>query len=123
MTNDDSNDDLAPKDDQTETTRGAAASNRARGNSLAEEDRRGQEREDNRDSVRIKIAESELTGHVQNVSEGGLFLVLDGPLLVEIESDSEVGVPPRHATLVRCQSLPGGKSGWGIRFAPDSEDD
>jgi hypothetical protein len=123
MTNDDSNDDLAPKIDHAETTSGAADSKRARGNSLAEDDRRCQERRDDRDSVRIKLAESELTGHVQNVSEDGLFLVLDGPLVVEIESDSEVGVPARHATLVRCQSLPGGKSGWGIRFEPVSEDD
>ncbi len=123
MTNDDSNDDLAPKTDHTKDPSSAAASKRARGNSLVEDDRRCQEREDNRDSVRIKIAESELAGHVQNVSDGGLFLVLDGPLIVEIESDSEVGVPPRHATLVRCQSLPGGKSGWGIRFDLDSEDD
>lgn len=123
MTNDDSNDDLAPKDDHTEATSGASDSNRAGGNSLAEEDRRCQERRDDRDSVRIKLTQSELTGHVQNVSEGGLFLVLDEPLLVEIESDSEVGVPPRQATLVRCQSLPGGKSGWGIRFELDSEDD
>ena len=89
---------------------------------LAQDERRGQTRQAKADFVRIKITTAELSGQVENLSDGGLFVVLDESVQLEIEFSGEVGVDPRPAHLIRCHALPGGKSGWGIQFELDRED-
>lgn len=89
---------------------------------MAQDERRVDERRPGTDEARISLGDQVVTGRVENLSEGGLFIVLDTPLMIDVELGAERGVPPRPARLVRCQALPGGKSGWGLQFDDDDED-
>ncbi|MDG1491498.1 MAG: hypothetical protein P8R43_06365 [Planctomycetota bacterium] len=51
---------------------------------------------------------------VENVSEGGLFVVLEGGLEFEIQLKGETET--RRVQLVRSQTLPGRKVGLGFKF-------
>jgi len=90
---------------------------------LAEDERRIDTRRPGTDQAKIRLGDRDVIGHVENLSDGGLFVVLDGPLTLEIELGAELGVPLRPARLVRCQALPGGKSGWGLQFDIDGSND
>ncbi|MEM1451648.1 MAG: PilZ domain-containing protein [Planctomycetota bacterium] len=92
---------------------------------LAQDERRSQTRRPAEDTVLIRTLPTSTEAHVENLSDGGLFVVLDGAIHMEVEFAAESGVPPRRARLVRCQSLPGGRSGWGLQFDPETagEDD
>ncbi|MEM9382375.1 MAG: PilZ domain-containing protein [Planctomycetota bacterium] len=88
---------------------------------LAQDERRRQTRRPVEDTVLIRTLPTTAEGHVENLSDDGLFVVLEGAVHMEVEFAAEAGVPPRRARLVRCQSLPGGRSGWGLQFDPDTD--
>ncbi|MEM6672728.1 MAG: PilZ domain-containing protein [Planctomycetota bacterium] len=86
---------------------------------IAHDERRSDVRRPGTDEASIRLVDESLTGTLGNLSDGGLFVVLDQPLTLEVTLGAESGVPPRRARLIRCQSLPGGKSGWGLQFDLD----
>jgi hypothetical protein len=90
---------------------------------LAQDERRHDERRPGTDQVSLRVGDLVVTGRLENLSEGGVFVVLDESLSVEVELGATRGVPPRMARLVRCQALPGGKSGWGLQFENEGQDD
>ena len=75
-------------------------------------------RDDRRDGIcepaRLLPLSDSVEVMVENVSEGGLFVVLEGGLEFEIQLMGETKT--RRVQLVRSQTLPGQKAGLGFKF-------
>ena len=80
----------------------------------AAEDRRREDR-----APACAPARLELRARIENVSQGGLFAVLEDAIEFDVQVDGEPGT--RRVRLVRAQPIPGGKMGLGLQFVDSSD--
>ena len=85
----------------------------------AAEDRRREDRAPACAPARLQLADSELRARIENVSQGGLFAVLEDAIEFDVQVDGEPGT--RRVRLVRAQPIPGGKMGLGLQFVDSSD--
>lgn len=79
-------------------------------------ERRGEDRKESVAKARVTVESTYLAGRVENHSDGGLFVLVDGGLEVKVEWHDETGDHSSSARLARVTSLPGGRSGWGLEL-------
>ena len=79
-------------------------------------ERRQADRRPLQGEVTVRFELTELVGPGQNISETGVFFVVDRaiPVMVEVEGRDE----PRRGELVRVQSMGQDGTGIAIRFLP-----
>lgn len=85
--------------------------------SASELDRRRGDRRDAAGHAAVHPDSIAIRGRLRDVSPGGLFVELERDLVVEVEFDEGGERPVRRAArLVRCQRMPGGRSGFALEF-------
>ena len=80
--------------------------------STATSDRRGSDRVPAKGRALIELPEDRLDVRINNTSETGFLFTLDQPLELEMQLPGEA--ESIRVRLMRCHTLPGGGSGWGV---------
>ncbi len=87
---------------------------------VASSDRRSSSRESAPGSVQIKIESTSLTATLENRSDEGMLVLVDGSLEVQVTLGEGGSEEHALARLTRVAALPGQRSGWGLELIDDS---
>lgn len=89
---------------------------------LAAADRRARARRAGTSGAVVSVQAATLAADVENHSETGLFVIVDGPLTVTVTWEEGGEQRTDRAILRRLTSLPSQQAGWGLELIDDSEE-
>jgi hypothetical protein len=79
-------------------------------------DRRTKPRRASNASVRVLVAEQEITGQADDISRSGILFFTDSSLKIEIEIEEDGRTTRRTGRLVRAQVMSPDRIGWAVEF-------